>query len=73
MRVRKPKYRAGELLGKGGCIFLTEPETFGCGVMKPMGVRHLKDKLGAFGSLSRVVSLARSLQQNLHLNCFNLA
>jgi hypothetical protein len=55
MRVRKPENRAGELLDMGGCIFLTEPETCGCGVMRPLGVHHLKGKLGVFGSFPEVV------------------
>ncbi len=52
---KKLDNRAGELLGMGGCIFLMEPETCGCGMMRPLGVRHLKGKLGAFGSLSQFV------------------
>jgi hypothetical protein len=32
-----------------------EPETCGCGVMRPLGVRHLQGKLGAFGSFPEVV------------------
>jgi hypothetical protein len=55
MRVRKPKNRAGELLDMGGYIILTEPETCGCGVMRPLGVCHLKGKLGAFESFLEFV------------------
>jgi hypothetical protein len=55
MRARKPKNRAGELLDMGGCIFLMEPDTCGCGVMRPPGVHHLEGKLGAFESFLEVV------------------
>jgi hypothetical protein len=55
MKARKPKNRAGELLDTGGCIFLMEPEIYGCGVTRPLGVHHLKGKLGAFGSFPEVV------------------
>jgi hypothetical protein len=40
---------------KKAYIFLMQPETCGCGVMRPLGVLHLKGKLGAFGSLSEVI------------------
>ncbi len=34
---------------------------YGCGVMRTLGVSHLKDKLGAFGPLPELISLVESL------------
>ena len=41
---------------RGVVFFLTESDTCGCGVMRPLGVHHLKGKQGACGSFPEVVS-----------------